>query len=155
VSAGGLEPVAALQAFYEVTRAVEFAHAVGVAHGGISPANVIVDASGRPFLVDLGAARLRARFRPSDATPVPTLSSPISDVRALVHLFRTMMEEGSLLRPIDPSIDPLLAECAALMATFETAREMAEAVGRVLTAMPQHSTSVGLMEKFRRSKDHE
>jgi hypothetical protein len=40
-----------------VRRAVDACHAAGVAHGDLSPANVLVDADGRTRLVDFGRAR--------------------------------------------------------------------------------------------------
>ena len=41
-----------------VARALAGLHAVGVAHGDVSPANVLLESSGRPLVSDLGLARL-------------------------------------------------------------------------------------------------
>lgn len=41
-----------------VARAVAGLHALGVVHGDVTPANVLLELSGRPFLADLGVARL-------------------------------------------------------------------------------------------------
>jgi hypothetical protein len=40
-----------------VARALAGLHALGVVHGDVSPANVLLERSGRPFLADLGVAR--------------------------------------------------------------------------------------------------
>jgi len=41
-----------------VARALAGLHALGVVHGDVTPANVVLELSGRPFLTDLGVARL-------------------------------------------------------------------------------------------------
>ncbi|GAA2160982.1 serine/threonine-protein kinase [Pedococcus bigeumensis] len=41
-----------------VARALAGLHALGVVHGDVTPANVVLALSGRPFLTDLGVARL-------------------------------------------------------------------------------------------------
>lgn len=41
-----------------VASAVARLHAVGVVHGDLSPGNVLLDAEGRPFVSDLGVARI-------------------------------------------------------------------------------------------------
>lgn len=41
-----------------VARALAGLHAVGVVHGDVAPANVLLEPSGRPLLADLGVARL-------------------------------------------------------------------------------------------------
>jgi hypothetical protein len=41
-----------------VARALAGLHALGVVHGDVTPANVLLELSGRPFLADLGVARL-------------------------------------------------------------------------------------------------
>lgn len=41
-----------------VARALAGLHALGVAHGDVTPANVLLALSGRPFVADLGVARL-------------------------------------------------------------------------------------------------
>ncbi|KRF25260.1 serine/threonine-protein kinase [Phycicoccus sp. Soil803] len=41
-----------------VARALAGLHALGVVHGDVTPANVVHELSGRPFLTDLGVARL-------------------------------------------------------------------------------------------------
>ena len=44
----------------DILKAVEFVHASGMLHRDISPDNILVDRSGKPFLIDFGAAREQA-----------------------------------------------------------------------------------------------
>lgn len=150
-----LEPAQALQAFYEVSRAIEFAHEHGVLHGSLGASNVIIDPTGRPFVVDVGAGLLRQRFRPADATPV-AIASPERDIAALGALFAVAM--GG--RPVCPESDADIAALGRRLApggkSFATVHDVAEETARILTEMPaQYSTKVGLMEKFQRSRGAE
>jgi serine/threonine protein kinase len=164
-----LEPAEALQAFYEIARAVEFAHERGVTHGTVSATNVIIDPAGRPFLIDIGSARLRMRFRPRDSTPL-TIDTPERDVQGLAGLFWMAMagstasrvaaspSELPRLRSISDEVDPALQQMAARLVPgpkirFSTSGEVAEETARILMSMPQHSSGLGLMEKFRRAKE--
>lgn len=44
-----------LDCFVKLGRAVEAVHEAGVLHGDLSPANILVDDAGEPFVLDLGA----------------------------------------------------------------------------------------------------
>ena len=163
-----LEPQEALEAFYEISRAVEFAHERGVTHGHVGAMNVILDSSGRTYLVDAGSARLKMRFRPRDATPL-VIDTPERDVAGLGSLFWMMMSGTSgtriaataselpRLRSIQPDLDPAVDELGSRLAPnakrkFATAKDVADETARILTALPQHSSGLGLMEKFKRAK---
>jgi len=77
-----------ITALAPVAAAVAHAHAAGVVHGDISPANVLFTASGVPLLTDLGVARLlgdtqAVRTTPAYADPAVAagyLPGPESDV---------------------------------------------------------------------------
>src|SRR5262249_29448036 len=51
----------ALEVVRDVARAIEHAHENGVLHRDLKPENVIVDDSGRAFVLDFGLAKLRGR----------------------------------------------------------------------------------------------
>jgi serine/threonine-protein kinase len=57
-TAGLLPPARALGLLRPVCDAIEYAHASGVIHRDLKPASLVVDASGRPCVTDLGAAKL-------------------------------------------------------------------------------------------------
>lgn len=75
-----------------VARTLAGLHGAGVAHGDVSPANVLIERSGRPVLADLGVARLTGEapgevFGTEGFTAPEVeggdLTSPASDVYAL------------------------------------------------------------------------
>ena len=62
------------------------------------------------------------------------------------------------LRSIQPDLDPAVQDLAARLVPnargkFATSKEVADETARILTAMPQHSSGLGLMEKFKRAKN--
>ncbi len=52
----------------ELSRAVAYLHARGIIHQDIKPRNVLIDAQGRPRLIDFGLVRLRGAWS-GDSTP--------------------------------------------------------------------------------------
>ena len=53
-----------------IASALATAHERGVVHGDVAPANILFDATGRPLLADLGAARAAVELgAPVSATP--------------------------------------------------------------------------------------
>lgn len=89
-----------------VCDAVAFAHAAGVAHGGLRPGNVMVCADGRVKLLDLGVAR--------DGSPTPA-----DDVRALAACLHELLSGAPPLRTRPPALSDAadaLAFKAALLA---------------------------------------
>jgi serine/threonine protein kinase len=60
----------ALTVLLPIAAAVATAHERGVVHGDLSPSNILFDATGRPVLADLGAARAAGELgEPVSATP--------------------------------------------------------------------------------------
>jgi serine/threonine-protein kinase len=60
IERSSLEPREAAELVERVARAVHHAHGQGVLHLDLKPANILLDASGEPYLTDFGLAR---RFR--------------------------------------------------------------------------------------------
>lgn len=59
-----------IELFVEICDAVQYAHAQGVVHGDIKPGNVLVDAEGRPRLLDFGmSSLLRSSGASADDAP--------------------------------------------------------------------------------------
>lgn len=152
-----LDPVAALQVFYEIARAVEFTHERGLVHGALTPPNVIISTTGRPFLVDIAGHQLRARFQ-AGASGVQPL--PRQDVEALVVLFASLISgesyskvkssgEVPAVRAVHPHVDPALA--AVLQRNYLDAKSLADDVAVALRRLPsEYSASVGLLERYQR-----
>lgn len=148
------EPIEGLQILYEVARAIEFTHVRGLVHGALTPANIIISPTGRPFIVDFAARQIRARFGTGGAVKL----EPRSDVDALHALFRALLSgEGfaaimagsnPALRPVHPTVDALLTQMAAKK--YETASALAEDSGLALQQLPtEYTSSVGLLERYK------
>ncbi|MGH7843571.1 MAG: serine/threonine-protein kinase [Candidatus Binatia bacterium] len=58
---GRIEPALALSFFHQILRAVGFAHRIGVIHGDLKPANIMVTHSGAVRVMDFGIAHIFGR----------------------------------------------------------------------------------------------
>jgi hypothetical protein len=81
-----------------VARALAGLHASGVVHGDVSPANVLLERSGRPLLADLGVARLVAEAADGDGEVevTPELAAPEVLSRGLVTPASDVYAAGAL-----------------------------------------------------------
>ncbi len=128
---GGAEArVARVRLIRDVARAVQSAHEQGVIHRDLKPGNVIVDASGRPRVVDFGLAKDAAVYASMTATGAtvgtPAYMSPEQargdatiDARADVY-----------------ALGVLLYECLALKRAF-SGETIATVLHRVLDEEPE------------------
>ncbi len=54
---GKIDPDGALDIFFQVLETLDFLHAEGILHRDIKPSNILVDQTGRAYLIDFGSAR--------------------------------------------------------------------------------------------------
>jgi eukaryotic-like serine/threonine-protein kinase len=60
---GGLDPARALEVVRTVATALDHAHARGMVHRDVKPANILIDGSGGAFLTDFGLAKVSGGAR--------------------------------------------------------------------------------------------
>jgi hypothetical protein len=125
---GPLPPVQAAQLAATVCAALAAAHAHGIVHGHLTPANVLLAVDGLVKLTDFRVAKA--------AEPLPSAPDPAADLRALGRLLAAMLTgrepaEGEPIR-LEPTVP---AELAAIVSRavdrVEPYRSAAE-VGRDL-----------------------
>lgn len=127
-------------------------HGRGLAHGDITPGNVVFDASGKPLLADLGVAALIGDHAaptgrtPGYADPALTSAGPASDVHGLAAVCFGALTGVAPYSDADPTVALSLGQLApgapaALVAAIEAgldldpaARPDAAAFGRALFA---------------------
>lgn len=84
-----LDEVQTLEIGTQVARALGATHAIGLIHGDVKPANILVDADGNAKLVDFGIARFGGgRMTSDDALGTPYYLSP-EQIRRQTLDFRT------------------------------------------------------------------
>jgi hypothetical protein len=89
------------RAIAAIARAVQDAHRQGVIHRDLKPSNVVVESDGRPIVLDLGVAKLRADEPGQPGMPLATTT------RAIVGTFGYMAPEQfvPLRVPVDTRAD--------------------------------------------------
>jgi WD40 repeat protein len=92
----------ALRLFQAITRAVAYAHAQGIAHQDLKPANVLLTEQGQPVLADFGLSRIVGIDRldtPGTISGTPQYMSPeqcsgqVGDMRSDVYSLGVMLYE--------------------------------------------------------------
>ncbi len=78
----GFEPARALRVLEQVASALAYAHALGVTHGRVTPANILLDDEGNAYLADFPVGVARS-------------TEPASDVNELGELGRALLGEGA------------------------------------------------------------
>jgi serine/threonine protein kinase len=161
---GRLEPGEVVTVAAPLAQALAAAHAAGLVHADVTPANVLFDATGRPLLADLGVSRLVGERRavvestadyldpavaaggePTPATDVHALAavchhlltgSPPYTGSSLVQVLRAAAAgQRTPLRALAPTVPSALLEVVeAGLASDPAARPTAEAFAASLLA---------------------
>ncbi|MFE9773399.1 protein kinase [Streptomyces sp. NPDC005931] len=63
IAAGALEPAYVVELGLGLARALAHVHAAGIVHRDVKPSNVLLDASGAPYLADFGISRMVSATR--------------------------------------------------------------------------------------------
>ncbi|HBY61762.1 MAG TPA: hypothetical protein DEH78_18215, partial [Solibacterales bacterium] len=85
----------------EVAEALEAAHAEGVIHRDLKPQNIMIDAAGRPRVMDFGIARAVVR----EDSPTMSLAQHLTDTGMVLGTPRYMSPEQGQGRPVDTRTD--------------------------------------------------
>lgn len=71
-SSGNFSPEEAARLFLPILDAVQYSHSHGVIHRDIKPDNLILDAAGRPYIMDFGVAKVQSQVQAQlAAAPAP------------------------------------------------------------------------------------
>ncbi len=95
-----------------IADAIGSCHAMGVAHGDISPANVLVEPSGSIRIVDFGLASWRGMA----ADSAPATDGAARDCRRIAALMRWLVRDLSPSRRVRAAVDEIERRCAGLPA---------------------------------------
>lgn len=146
-----------LRLLIEVCGAVSFAHSRLVVHCDLKPSNILVDASGRPLLLDFGIARLVDNERSAEAVQAaappsrtraftPGCASPeqeqgaavstLSDVYSLGRLLETLLGGANLAGSAELRAIVTRATQADPAARYGSAAALARDLGEFLRGAP-------------------
>ena len=95
-----------------IADAIGSCHAMGVVHGDISPANVLVEPSGSIRIVDFGLASWRGMA----ADSAPATDGAARDRRRIAALMRWLVRDLSPSRRVRAAVDEIERRCAGLPA---------------------------------------
>ncbi|MBX6389751.1 MAG: hypothetical protein IRZ08_12280, partial [Frankia sp.] len=92
---GRLEPGEVVTVGLPMAQALAAAHAAGLGHGALTPADVLLEPSGRPVLAGVGVAALAAAGENAGLGEPERVVAPTTDVHDLADLLLTTMAEAT------------------------------------------------------------
>lgn len=132
-----------LTTFVEICEAVQHAHQRDVIHRDLKPSNVLVDAEGKPHILDFGLAK--ATDRPDPATLAATVSSP----GQILGTLRYLSPEQATGRPdeVDIRVDiyavgAMLFEALTGSPPHDDTASPSEVIRSILEEQPQWPCSL-------------
>jgi len=145
----------ALRLFLRLCEAVAFAHANGVVHCDLKPANVMVGAFGEVLVMDWGVARAVGETSPQFAMGTRGYMAPEQERGEAVDARTDVFALGAILRELVEPSKPLLAlieksTAPKPEARFENASQLAAEVARFLDGEPLLTYRESLIERTTR-----
>jgi DNA-directed RNA polymerase subunit RPC12/RpoP/tetratricopeptide (TPR) repeat protein len=156
----------AVKLVLEISRGVAAAHALGIVHRDVKPANVIMDGkTGSPKIMDFGLARDSASSevgmtRTGDIVGTPSYSAPEQltgkkDVDARIDVYALGVILYELISGVRPHVADTVAHLAAMVLT-EQAKPLRERVPEVpvtLEAIVSKATAKRADDRYRTAKE--
>lgn len=135
-----------LRLFVRICEPVAFAHARGVVHCDLKPANIMVGEFGEVLVMDWGVANGRGGTRGYMAPEQDAGSiSPATDVFALGTMLRQMLAGNSVPRRLKAIVAKASAD--APDARYGSARELADDILRFIDDQPVTAYREGILER--------
>lgn len=169
------DPHQAAQLVRDLARALAYAQGLGLVHGAIHPASILVDPRGTPRLLDWGVAEAEARSEKRQVRLVARLEragcrapevglgmvgDPLADIYALGALLLRLVagklpsglapDEGEPDPALPPLLDPVIRRCLAADPTgrYPTAFALARDLDRWLSGQRPEAAEVPLGKRL-------
>ena len=106
------------QWFVDIAKSLAYIHKVGLVHGDVKPANIVIDSTGCAVLVDFGAMNIVAEYEMIRASKIREFGNKLSKLDALIGTYDFMAPELGDVRSEKPRIPTASSDIYSLGATF-------------------------------------